>query len=200
MEARGRIGRPTTAAKEGEKATLGIRASASLKGRLQEAAEVNGRSLSQEAEIRLEQSFKNADYLDQAMDLAYGPRFAELLSTLARAMRAAGSAAALNGEYSWDAVDRWTEIPYAFNEAFVAAITILEGRRPKGSHEWPETLLGTPAPEPRRKPGELGEKLARDVLRSGPARQLPQADPAIAESWDRALEKANARKSEGDDQ
>ena len=52
-----RAGRPTTAPREGEKATLGIRASASLKDRLLAAAEVSARSLSAEAEFRLEQSF-----------------------------------------------------------------------------------------------------------------------------------------------
>jgi hypothetical protein len=50
-------GRPVTKAVEGQKATLGIRASASLKDRLFEAATRNGRSLSAEAETRLELSF-----------------------------------------------------------------------------------------------------------------------------------------------
>src|SRR3954447_21848935 len=57
MEAQRRAGRPTTAAKEGEKATLGIRAAPKLKGQLIEASNVSGRSLSAEAELRLEQSF-----------------------------------------------------------------------------------------------------------------------------------------------
>jgi hypothetical protein len=87
-------------------------------------------------------------------------------------------------------VDRWTEIPYAFNEAFAAAVTILEKRRPQGSHDWPETLRGAPLSGPKREPGALGKKMGQDVLRSGPPRR---ADPAIAASWDRALEQANIK-------
>lgn len=70
MEGKRRSGRPTTAPREGEKATLGIRAAPELKQRLLEAAKVNDRSLSAEAEIRLEQSFRAYD----AMASAFGGR------------------------------------------------------------------------------------------------------------------------------
>src|SRR5262245_6823490 len=63
MKTRKRVGRPTTAAREGEKAALGIRATPSLKRRLQEASEATGRSLSAEAEFRLERSFAVEDAL-----------------------------------------------------------------------------------------------------------------------------------------
>lgn len=55
---RKRVGRPTTPGKAGEKASLGVRVSPALKARLIWAAEENGRSLSQEAELRLERSFE----------------------------------------------------------------------------------------------------------------------------------------------
>jgi hypothetical protein len=58
-----RPGRPTVAGKEGEKSVLGIRATATMKRRLQEAADVSGRSLSAEAEYRLERSFSVEDAL-----------------------------------------------------------------------------------------------------------------------------------------
>ena len=54
-------GRPVTASKPGQKATLGIRATATLKDRLAVAAKRNDRSLSQEAELRLEASFQRRD-------------------------------------------------------------------------------------------------------------------------------------------
>jgi hypothetical protein len=187
---KGRLGRPTTKARARQKTTLGILASAQLKTRLTEEAEKAGRSLSAEAEFRLERSFQQQDLLGEVLSLTYGPKLAELVAMVASAMRAAGSAAALSGEHSWDAVDRWTEIPYAFNEAFVAAVTVLEGRRPAGGSDWPDTLLSAPVPEPQRKPGELGEKLARDVLRSGPPAKWSEPDPAIAASWDNALKNA----------
>ncbi len=130
----GRTRRPD-ARKPGERATLSMRITSDLWHRLDHDARASGRSLSAEAEFRLARSFQEQDLLDQVLTLAYGPQLAELVAMLGRAMKAAGSAAALNGEYSWDAVDRWAEIPYAFNEAFAAAVTILEGRRPDGSSE-----------------------------------------------------------------
>ncbi len=58
-------GRPTTVAREGEKATLGIRAAPSLKMKLLAAAKVSARSLSAEAEFRLEQSFRDDEVLQR---------------------------------------------------------------------------------------------------------------------------------------
>jgi hypothetical protein len=83
-----RIGRPTTKGIEGQKATLGIRASADLKSRLDEAAKRNGRSLSAEAETRLELSFHTevalADGQRIGFELAYGTDGAELMHMLGR--------------------------------------------------------------------------------------------------------------------
>jgi hypothetical protein len=76
MEGKRRSGRPTTAPRAGEKATLGIRASAELKGRLLEVAAVNDRSLSAEAEIRLEQSFRAYDVMAAAFGGREGLSFA----------------------------------------------------------------------------------------------------------------------------
>ncbi len=117
-----RAGRPTTPPKEGEKATLGIRASADLKRKLNAAANVNGRSLSQEAEFRLETSFRDADNLDQAMVLAYGPRLAVLLAAIGRAMNETGRLA----KFPTD----WMSVPALFNEAVGAADEVVESFRP----------------------------------------------------------------------
>jgi hypothetical protein len=65
-------GRPTTVPVEGEKATLGIRASADLKSRLLASSALSGRSLSAEAEMRLEQSYRDDQSLAEAMTLSYG--------------------------------------------------------------------------------------------------------------------------------
>jgi hypothetical protein len=173
-----------------------MRIASDLWHQLDEAARASGRSLSQEAEMRLGQTFQTQELLDQALTLAHGPRPAELMAALALVMQRVGAAAALNGEYSYDAMDRWTEIPYAFNEAFAAAVTILEGRRPQGGPEWPETLLGAPLLGPKREPGALGKKLARDALQHWPPRKSVRPDPAIVEQWERALKKASEAKAE----
>ena len=52
-----RMGRPTRPPRPGERVTLGLRVTADLKRKLEKDALKNGRSLSQEAEIRLERSY-----------------------------------------------------------------------------------------------------------------------------------------------
>jgi hypothetical protein len=55
--AKRRVGRPTRPPRSGERVTLGLRVTADLKRKLEKDAGKSGRSLSQEAEIRLEQSY-----------------------------------------------------------------------------------------------------------------------------------------------
>jgi hypothetical protein len=141
---KGRAGRPTTTPKEREKATLGIRASAMLKRRLDDAAKVSARSLSQEAEIRLEASFSKEDLLSQVVALAYGRQLAGLLLMLGRVMRGVGERCALDATHSFDAVDRWLEVPYAANQAISAATRVLEGYRPPERREFPKEIAGAP--------------------------------------------------------
>lgn len=52
-----RIGRPVVEAPPGERAGLSLRVTPEIKKKLEEAAEANGRSLSQECELRLELTF-----------------------------------------------------------------------------------------------------------------------------------------------
>jgi TraY domain len=52
----GKPGRPVKAPIEGERIMIGVRVTPEMKNKLMEAAEASGRSLSQEAEIRLQQS------------------------------------------------------------------------------------------------------------------------------------------------
>src|SRR6478735_1716299 len=77
--ARKRIGRPVVEAAPGVRAGLSLRVTSELKTELEEAAESNGRSLSQEAEFRLERTFANQSLLDDVLTLAYGDRLAKLL-------------------------------------------------------------------------------------------------------------------------
>jgi len=52
-----RLGRPLKEAAEGHRVMLGLRVSADVKNKLDEAARKSGRSQSQEAEIRLQKTF-----------------------------------------------------------------------------------------------------------------------------------------------
>jgi hypothetical protein len=58
-EARKRMGRPTKPAVEGTRVSLGLRVTAEVKNKLEEAAIKSGRSISQEAELRIERSFED---------------------------------------------------------------------------------------------------------------------------------------------
>ncbi len=74
-----RRGRPTKAPVEGARTSLGLRVTAQLKRRLDQAAAHSGRSQSQEAEFRLEQSFDRQDLFTDALTLAFGDQAARLL-------------------------------------------------------------------------------------------------------------------------
>jgi hypothetical protein len=56
-----RIGRPFAPVKDGERVTLGLRVSANTKRQLEDEANKTGRSLSQEAELRVQQSFDSEE-------------------------------------------------------------------------------------------------------------------------------------------
>ena len=74
-----RIGRPTKAPKPGERVSLGLRVTADIKQKLDEAAARSGRSQSQEAELRLERSFEREELLPEVLTLAYGKPLADVL-------------------------------------------------------------------------------------------------------------------------
>lgn len=136
---RKKVGRPSKRPRigqKGEKATLGIRVPLGLKRRLDTAAEANDRSLSQEAELRLEQSFRNEDYLDQAMNQLYGPRLAVLLTVIGRALNEIGRHAP---GVSFPA--NWMDVPHIFHEAVGAVEEALEAFRPEGKRPSTDPIL-----------------------------------------------------------
>src|SRR5437868_12650617 len=87
-----RVGRPRTRS-DGPGDYVGFRAPRELKERLEAAASRNGRSLSTEAQIRLERSFEKQSLLSEALELAYGPRLAGVLFLLGELMAEVGTSA-----------------------------------------------------------------------------------------------------------
>ena len=65
-----RKGRPTKPPREGERIMLGVRVTPAMKRQIDEEARKSGRSLSQEAEIRLERSFEEGK---ASLDLPLAP-------------------------------------------------------------------------------------------------------------------------------
>jgi hypothetical protein len=69
------MGRPTKPPKEGERVPLGLRVTAAVKRGLEAAAIKSGRSISQEAELRLEHSLDMRRHLVMAQGNVWSPVF-----------------------------------------------------------------------------------------------------------------------------
>src|SRR5262245_46593766 len=86
-------GRPRKHESEaGEKLHLGIRVTPEMKQRLEAVAAANGRSQSQEAEIRLQRTFDRQDLLVEVLTVGFGKELAGILMMLGVAMLWAGYA------------------------------------------------------------------------------------------------------------
>lgn len=83
-----RMGRPTKPPVPGERVPLGLRVTAEIRTKLEEAAVKSGRSLSQEAEIRIEATFTRDLFLAE-FDASRAESQAYLDSVVARIEAAA---------------------------------------------------------------------------------------------------------------
>jgi len=137
-----RPGRPLESPTPREKSTISIRVTPALKRRLAAAATANDRSLSQETEIRIEQSFLAADHLETAMQMAHGARFAGILELLGQVMRRAGEAASYVSKSGQAQGDDWLDNGFAYHEAMHAAFWVLEYLQPDASERPKSTRIG----------------------------------------------------------
>ena len=85
------------APKETRRVTVGFRVDESTRKCLQDAADKNARSLSQEAEHRLMTSFSNEELVKQALALAYGEDVARGMFTFADTLRTVHTVSGLAG-------------------------------------------------------------------------------------------------------
>ena len=113
------------ARKKTAKAQVPLRIVETLRARLEKSAK--SRSVSMNAEIieRLERSYEIEDRLG-------GPQLIVLMETIAAVMKSTGERA---GFYETGKLTNWGEwlaLPYSFDQATKAAITILEHHRPPG--------------------------------------------------------------------
>jgi hypothetical protein len=155
-----RPGRKPHIANRGTRAALGLKVTHEIKNKLDGAAKANGRTQSQEAEARIEQTFQMQDLLDQVLTLAYGAQLAGLMMAIGRAMKTAGSTTALNVTNSYDAMDHWPEYRAAFDEAFEAAKSVLQHYRQRaGAAPYDEPLGGD-----REYRESFGKRLAEQIV------------------------------------
>jgi hypothetical protein len=125
-EEKRRVGRPRTRSETGPGDYVGFRAPRELKEKLETAAANSGRSLSTEAQFRLEQSFG---------DSAYSEEIAALAELLARAMTETGISITGMNQVAGHGSRSWLTDPYAYDQAVQSAIHVLEMSRPSGSRE-----------------------------------------------------------------
>lgn len=136
-----RRGRPTKPPVAGERVPLSLRVTADAKQRLEASAEQNGRSLSQEAEVRLEQSFRDDDLLPQLMAAAYGERLAGILMMMGSAMSMVGRQAGFAQTFTLEGSANWIDQPWPYLQAQYAAEHILDTLRPEGEAVPPQALV-----------------------------------------------------------
>jgi hypothetical protein len=167
-----------------QKTTISVRVSGTLKDQLVAATAKNDRSQSQEAEIRLEMSFREEAFAERALELRYGPRLAAVLTMIGDLMHQTGRIIGFQVSGTLEGADNWVEDPTAFDAAGQAAIVALAGVAPAGDVKYPK--IGTP-------PG-IGVDLDQALTQTGASFALGLlqaiADPDSAVSSG-ALEKAS---------
>jgi hypothetical protein len=163
-----RTGRPTKPAKPGKRVSLGLKVTGEIKQRLDAAAQTSGRTQSQEAEVRLEQSFRDESLLPQILDSAYGRQTAGLLMLLGRGIKEASALAAFSATFSLDAVDNWMSHPWAYKQAIEAVQLVLDELRPPGDAEPPKINAGLTAisEDLREAADHIGRGVAVSLLHS----------------------------------
>ena len=96
-----RVGRPVKPAPESGRVALSLRVTAPMKAALEEQSTKNGRSLSQEADLRLERTFETQSLLPQVLELAYGTRLAAAMADIGHELRIAEVARYLDEFSVW---------------------------------------------------------------------------------------------------
>lgn len=168
-------GRPPVA---GERIPLGLRVTKETKQRLDQAAHISGRSQSQEAELRLEQSFNSASALFDALDLAYGRHWTGLLLLLGQVAQLTGTRAISASQFNFEGSEDWVSDPYAYDQAVRAMTFVLEAFRPRGKVALPFERYNLPEEAWWR----LGEGYARQVMGDLERRSTKDTDSTILEA------------------
>jgi hypothetical protein len=117
----------------------------SLKEKLDRAASDSGRSQSQEAELRLEQSFRDQRLIeDSVLEMVYGRQLAGMLLMIGYAARSAIRSATYDEVAVAIGEANWLSDSFAFEQFASVVKTAVDGLRPKGDNgpEGIETRIG----------------------------------------------------------
>jgi hypothetical protein len=118
--------RPGRRRKDQKRIPLSMRTTPSTRARLEAAAAENGRSITQEAEIRLDQSFGTQDLLDQVLELTFGRIDGDLVHVLGKILQTATSQANV-----FTHAQCWCDDASAFKATETFMKALFDGLRPK---------------------------------------------------------------------
>jgi hypothetical protein len=134
---------------------------------LEKAAGANGRSLTQEAEFRLERSFERHELLTDALELTWGPQLAGLILVIGGVLREYSASVSRYsllkgvGDDWGHELDNWLGHPFVYDQAFKAIVEALEFLRPPGPAEPPDVVAAALI---HAGWDDLGREIARDLL------------------------------------
>jgi hypothetical protein len=144
-KSKNRGGRPRqTPIKDGQKVQIGVRVSPAMQARLIDAAQRNGRSLTQEAEMRLERTFDRQDLLSEVLVNAFGRRAGGYLMLMARAFADAGFAAGRLADALGTETKDWTESKWAVQQAVIALNKAIEWKTEVSEYDDPQESKAPP--------------------------------------------------------
>jgi len=129
-----RQGRPSKPPVAGERVQIGVQVAPDLKARLEAASEQNHRSLSREAEFRLQSTLDRQDLLAEVLALAYGREAAGFLIMLGLAMARAGEFTHVDSGAAADGVASWTDNATAFGNVIHAVLALLDSAKPEENY------------------------------------------------------------------
>ena len=116
---------------------LKIRVKEPLREQIEQSARERGLSLSAEIVDRLEKSFERQMSIQ---DIFGSNQVFEIMKIIASTMNVIGRTAYYQGNRVLDANSLWLSDPHAYNEAFEAAVTVLEAMRPPGEIVVPKAI------------------------------------------------------------
>ncbi|UYO37483.1 hypothetical protein KQX62_12010 [Rhodopseudomonas palustris] len=131
------------ASQGGKRYPLNMRTTFEVRQQLENAARNSGRSLTQEAEYRIDRTFQTERLLSDVLSLAYGPRLAGLLLAIGDAAKDTVVSISLN---KLDDVTgmKWVDDPSAYDQVAKAVSEIVEAFRPEGEIPEPGAIPAPP--------------------------------------------------------
>jgi hypothetical protein len=121
----------------GKRYPLNMRTTFELRRELEAAANASGRSLAQEAELRIERSFRDQRFIFEILEAVYGRGAAGILSVIGHVMKIAGRNVGFAATQTLEGAEHWWNDPYAYDQVVRGINRILREAAPDGKIELP---------------------------------------------------------------